>query len=68
MKFAAIYTDSWQAGSHRNTVVRMERFICLDGESALEALRRLGIADATVFLFVGWPALEGELAEIGVKQ
>lgn len=59
-KFTAIYVDSWMSGSHRHSLTRFKRFTCGPSESVETALRRLNIADETVYLFVGWPKLQGE--------
>ena len=59
-KFTAIYVDSWMSGSHRHSLTRFKRFTCGSNESVGAALRRLNIAEETVYLFVGWPKLQGE--------
>lgn len=63
-KFTAIFTDSWMTGSHRNTLTKMLRFEQHDGETVGAAMEREDIADRCVFLFLGWPALQGDKYEI----
>lgn len=59
-KYTAIYVDSWMSGSHKHSLTRFKRFECGKSESVGAALRRLNIAEETVYLFVGWPKLQGE--------
>lgn len=59
-KYTAIYQESRSSGSHRIVITCMARIEVGDNESLQDALDRIGIADSTLYLFVGWPALEGE--------
>lgn len=59
-KFTAIFTESWMAGSHSHTLTKMLRFEQYEGETVVAALEREDIAERCVFLFLGWPALQGE--------
>lgn len=61
--YTAIYIDSWMSGSHSHSLTKMRRFQTLEGESVLDALRREEIENETVFIFKGWPLLEGETEE-----
>ena len=59
-KFTAIYTDSWMAGSHWHTLTKMRRIEQHEGETVGDMLTREWIAESTVFLFIGHPAMQGE--------
>jgi hypothetical protein len=65
-KYTAIYVESWVSGSHTHTITRYKRFT-QDTETQTvmaAALEDGGIEpDTIVYLFVGWPALEGEVNE-----
>lgn len=60
MKFTAIFTESWVAGSHMHTLTRMRRIEQLDGETVEDMLAREGIEDNMLYLFEGHPLLQGE--------
>lgn len=68
-KFTAIYTVS--VGSHRASYPKLVRFEQHEGETVIGALNRAGyatqkageewdISESTVYLFNGWPSLQGE--------
>ena len=59
-KFTAIYVDSWMSGSQRQSLTKFHRFEVKANETVLDAMTRENIADQTVFLFHGWPKLQGE--------
>jgi hypothetical protein len=59
-KYTVIYTDSWMSGSRMQTLVQVKRIQCKKSEPVVDALKRLGLYDQTVYLFEGWPKLQGE--------
>lgn len=61
MKYTAIYLDTWLSGSHVQSLVRMLRMECKDGETVMDMLEREGISDCTQYLFHGHPPIQGEV-------
>jgi len=59
-KFTAIYIESWMSGSHWQSLTKFARIEQEPDETILAMLKREGIEDLTVYLFCGWPKLEGE--------
>ena len=59
-KYTAIYIDSFMRGSHNHSITKMARVIKKETESLLDCLKRYYIENDTVYLFVGWPLLQGE--------
>lgn len=59
-KFTAIYVENWLAGSHMQFLTKMARIERNDGETPEAMLKREGLEDNIVYLFVGWPRLQGE--------
>ena len=62
-KFTAIYTERWMSGSHQNILVRTKRFSQdPDTQTVMAAaLEDGGVEpDTIVYLFEGWPKLQGE--------
>ena len=66
MQYTAIYNQHWMSGSHWQSLTQFKRFTVNEGETVLDALKRECIADSTVFLFEGWPRLQGEQDEQNV--
>jgi hypothetical protein len=60
MKYTAIYIDSWLQGSHMVTNTHMKRLETKMDETVEQALERNQVADSMVYLFRGWPLLQGE--------
>ena len=60
MKYTVIYVESKMIGSHMNSLTKFERIECRENESLKEALVRLDLTNFAVFIFEGWPKLEGE--------
>lgn len=58
-KFTAIYVESWVVGSHRNHLTRFKRVELKEGETFDNMFAREEI-DNCVYLFHGWPKLQGE--------
>lgn len=63
-KYTAIYTDHFMCGSHHSTLVNMKRVELKKNETLTKAMIREGIDESTVFLFEGWPELEGSYREL----
>lgn len=59
-KYTAIYEHRWMQGSHWHCLTKFKRIEIKQGESVLDALKREGIYESTVFLFHGHPLLQGE--------
>jgi len=59
-RYTAIYTDSRLIGSHRSTTTHALRFEQLPGESLQQAMQREDIWGRAVYVFEGWPVLEGD--------
>lgn len=59
-KFTAIYIDSWMSGSNSCSLTKMKRFELRENETINTALKRLNISKSIVYLFGGWPLLQGE--------
>ena len=59
-KYTAIYIDVWTSGSQQHSLTKLKRFQLDGAESIGDALVRLDIAETTIYLFVGWPPLQGE--------
>jgi hypothetical protein len=59
-KYTAIYIETWMKGSHMCSLERMRRIEKHQHETVGDMLKREGIDDSTVFLFVGHPLLQGE--------
>lgn len=59
-KYTVIYLQSVGVGSFNTTVTKMRRFSKMASESIGDCFDAFGIYDP-VFLFEGWPKLEGEM-------
>ncbi len=59
-QYTAIYVESWMSGSHQHSLTKIKRIEVKEGETVVEVLEREQIKDTTVYLFVGWPKLQGE--------
>jgi len=64
-KYTAIYRESWLAGSHMHTLVRITRIERKEEETVLDMLIREGIEDCVEFLFNGHPTFVGEETNVG---
>jgi len=60
MKYTAIWVDSWMTGSHRHSLTKITRFTVKEGQTLKEVLIKLDLENRIVFLFKGWPLLQGE--------
>lgn len=63
MKFTAIYNNVWQSGSHWHTATHFKRVQQHGRETVTDMLTRHKIDEATIFLFHGWPLLQGDTEE-----
>lgn len=59
-KYTAIYIESWMSGSRQHSLTKMMRCKKKEDETVGDMLERNGIAESTIFLFNGWPTLQGE--------
>lgn len=59
-KFTAIYVESELFGSHMMHFTRMLRLEKSEQETVLDMLAREQIESKVVYLFNGWPTLQGE--------
>lgn len=62
-KFTAIYNDVWESGIGEFSAARMKRIEQKEGETVRDTLAREEVSDSILFLFHGWPSLQGEIEE-----
>lgn len=61
MKYTVVWSDFFQVGSHRSSIVRICRLYKANSESWEDALGRYGLEFSQVnYLFEGWPKQDGE--------
>lgn len=63
-KYTVIYFEPQWSGSQRYNVTSMRR-VSTRGESVDDMLRREGLYDQMIYVFEGWPKLEGEVSPLG---
>lgn len=57
MKYTIIYSHGWMSGSHYHAVTKSDRVLTND---LAELLKTDKYAGNVWFVFIGWPAFEGE--------
>lgn len=60
MKYTAIWVDSWMSRSQRHSLTKAFRFEVNEEAGIKPKLKAEGIWDQVVYLFEGWPKLDGE--------
>lgn len=60
-KFTIIYIDYWMQGSHQHSITKIQRVLAPD----IQAVMRSYYGGNAVFVFEGFPILQGEVVENG---